>query len=74
MCRFRPIAEVVAMTTTSCCGRTPRGITIGLSDTDLSFLYCERCESRQWFRGGVAVTLAAVKDAATAEWNKSAAV
>lgn len=58
------------MTTTSCCGATPRDITISLSDSTLAFLYCEVCESRRWFRDGMQVTLGDVKTEASAAWNK----
>ena len=58
------------MTTTTCCGRTPRGITIGLSDSALSFLYCAHCETKQWFRDGQPTTLTGVKAVATQEWSR----
>jgi hypothetical protein len=59
------------MTIESCCGVTPRDISIGLRESTLAFVYCERCESRQWFRDGEPVTLSSVKADAAAEWNKS---
>lgn len=58
------------MSLTDCCGRTPRDITIGMSDSTLTFLFCQRCESRQWLRDGVAVTLGEVKADAAAQWNR----
>jgi hypothetical protein len=60
------------MTINSCCGTTPRDISIGLSESTLAFVYCERCESRQWFRDGQPVSLTSVKEHASTEWNKSA--
>ena len=62
--------DVLCMTTSSCCGTTPRDITISLSDSTLAFVYCEVCESRRWFRDGSPVTLGDVKDQAAASWNK----
>ena len=62
--------DVLGMTTTSCCGTTPRDITISLSDSTLAFLYCEVCESRNWFRNGTPVTLGEVKTEAAAAWNR----
>ncbi|MDQ1703699.1 MAG: hypothetical protein QOF18_65 [Frankiaceae bacterium] len=59
------------MTANQCCGATPRDISIGLSESTLAFVYCERCESRQWFRDGQPVTLTSVKAHASAEWNKA---
>lgn len=59
------------MTSDTCCGVTPRDISIGLRESTLAFVYCERCESRQWFRDGRPVTLTSVKADASAEWNKS---
>jgi hypothetical protein len=58
------------MTTTSCCGATPRDITIDLSTSTLQFLYCQRCETRQWFRNGEPVELGEVKADASARWNR----
>jgi hypothetical protein len=58
------------MTSTSCCGVRPRDISITLRDSTLAFLYCEKCESRQWFRDGNPVTLGAVKEQASVTWNK----
>ena len=58
------------MTNTTCCGAAPRDISISVHGSTLAFLYCERCESRQWFRDGKPVTLGAVKDQASAAWNK----
>lgn len=58
------------MTSTTCCGTTPRDITIDMRDSKLAFLYCVHCETRRWFRDGKPVTLANVKEQATAEWNK----
>jgi hypothetical protein len=58
------------MTTTSCCGRAPRDISIDLPDSVLAFVYCEHCESRQWFRNGEPVSLSTVKADASAQWNK----
>jgi hypothetical protein len=58
------------MTTTSCCGTTPRDITISFNDSTLAFLYCEVCEERRWFRDGSPVTLGDVKTQASAAWNK----
>jgi hypothetical protein len=60
------------MTNPSCCGTTPRDITISLSDSTLAFLFCEVCESRRWFRDGSPVTLGDVKTVASAAWNKKA--
>ena len=60
------------MTNSTCCGATPRDISIAVHGSTLAFLYCERCESRQWFRDGNPVTLGAVKDQASAAWNKKA--
>jgi hypothetical protein len=62
------------MTTTSCCGQRPRDITIGMSSTSLAFVYCERCEQRQWFRDGQPISLGDVKTQAAAEWNKRLSV
>ena len=64
--------ELAGMTASSCCGQAPRRISIGLTDADLSFRYCERCESKQWFRNGQPASLTSVKAMATAEWNKNA--
>lgn len=58
------------MTVTSCCGATPRDITIDMSTSTLTFAYCQRCEARQWFRDGNAVTLGEVKADAAAQWNR----
>ena len=55
---------------TSCCGAAPRDITIGLTTSTLVFLYCDRCETRQWYRDGVQVELGAVKNDAAATWNR----
>jgi len=60
------------MTTSSCCGATPRDITISMSDSTLAFVYCQRCETRRWFRDGEPVTLGAVKAEATASFNRKA--
>lgn len=60
------------MTNSTCCGTTPRDISISVHGSTLAFLYCERCETRQWFRDGNPVTLGAVKDQASAAWNKKA--
>jgi hypothetical protein len=58
------------MTSTSCCGTTPRDITIDMRNSTLAFLYCDHCETRQWFRDGRPVSLVAVKEQASSEWNK----
>jgi hypothetical protein len=58
------------MTPSSCCGTTPRDITIALTDSTLAFLFCEVCETRRWFRDGLQVTLGDVKTVASAAWNK----
>jgi hypothetical protein len=63
-------ADDMSMTTTTCCGSAPRDITIATSTSSLTFLYCERCESRQWFRDGEAVELGVVKAQAAAQWNR----
>ncbi|MDQ1697252.1 MAG: hypothetical protein QOJ03_2605 [Frankiaceae bacterium] len=60
------------MTATSCCGKAPRDITIDLNDSKLAFVFCERCESRQWFRDGEPVSLTSVKAEASNRWNKQA--
>jgi hypothetical protein len=65
-------ADVLCMTTSSCCGTAPRDISIAVHGSTLAFLYCERCETRQWFRDGKPVTLGAVKEEASAAWNKKA--
>lgn len=70
MWRFDATAEDRFMTSSSCCGSTPRAITVDMRESSLAFLYCERCESRQWFRDGSPVTLTSVKEQATMEWNK----
>ena len=67
-------ADLFCMTNSSCCGTTPRDITIALSDSTLAFLYCEVCESRRWFRDGSPVTLGDVKTQASAVWNKKSRV
>jgi hypothetical protein len=66
----RILADVLYMTNTTCCGSKPRDISIAVHGSTLAFLYCERCETRQWFRDGRPVTLGAVKDEAAAAWNK----
>ena len=58
------------MTMTSCCGTAPRDITIDTSTSSLVFLYCDRCETRQWYRDGELVELGAVKAMASAQWNR----
>ena len=58
------------MTMTTCCGTTPRDITIDLSPSELKFVYCNRCETRQWFRNGEPVELGTVKQDATARWSR----
>ena len=58
------------MTMTSCCGTAPRDITIAMSSSSLTFLYCDHCETRQWFRDGEPVELGAVKAQASAQWNR----
>lgn len=58
------------MTNTTCCGTTPRDISIDVHGSTLAFLYCERCETRKWFRDGQPTTLGVVKDQAAAAWNK----
>jgi hypothetical protein len=69
---FDRAAEERCMTSSSCCGAPTRGISIDMRESSLSFRYCERCESRQWFRDGRPVTLTSVKEQATQEWNKKA--
>ena len=64
------MADELSMTSSSCCGTTPRDITISVSDSTLAFVYCELCESRRWFRDGSPVTLGDVKTTASAAWNK----
>lgn len=54
----------------SCCGTTPRDITIALTDSTLAFVYCEVCETRRWFRDGSPVTLGDVKAQTAAALNK----
>lgn len=61
------------MSLTDCCGWAPRDITIGMTDSTLTFLYCQRCETRQWFRDGRAITLTEVKADAAARWNRKLA-
>jgi hypothetical protein len=58
------------MTSSSCCGTAPRDITIALTDSTLAFVYCERCETRRWFRDGSPVTLGDVKASTSAALNK----
>ena len=58
------------MTISSCCGTTPRDISISMADSTLAFVYCEVCESRRWFRDGQPVTLGAVKAEASAAFNR----
>jgi hypothetical protein len=58
------------MTTSTCCGTTPRDITISMNDSTLAFLYCQVCETRRWFRDGTPVTLGAVKAEAAASFNR----
>ena len=61
------------MTNHDCCGRRPREISIDLTDTTLAFLYCARCERRQWLRNGVVVELDVVKETAASRWNRARA-
>ena len=63
-------ADDLAMTMTSCCGTAPRDITIDTATSSLVFLYCDRCETRQWFRDGERIELGVVKAAASAQWNR----
>lgn len=70
MWKIRVTAEALDMTNTTCCGSAPRDISISVHGSTLAFLYCERCESRQWFRDGQPTTLGTVKDTASAAWNK----
>lgn len=65
-------ADERCMTSSECCGTTPRDITIGMSDSTLAFAYCVHCETRRWFRNGQPVSLTSVKEQASAEWNKKA--
>ena len=58
------------MTSSTCCGVTPRDITIALTDSTLAFVYCERCETRRWFRDGSPVTIGDIKATASAALNK----
>ena len=58
------------MTNTTCCGAAPRDISIAVHGSTLAFLYCERCETRQWFRDGQPTTLGVVKQEAASAWNK----
>jgi hypothetical protein len=70
MWKFRVTADVLVMTNSTCCGSAPRDISISVHGSTLAFLYCERCETRQWFRDGQPTTLGSVKDTASAAWNK----
>ena len=70
MWKIRIEPEVLCMTTSSCCGSTPRDISIAVHGSTLAFLYCERCETRQWYRDGEPVELGAVKAQAAAQWNR----
>lgn len=70
MRKIRVMADVLNMTNTTCCGAAPRDISITVHGSILAFLYCERCETRKWFRDGQPTTLGAVKDQAAAAWNK----
>ena len=63
-------ADDFVMTMTSCCGSTPRDITIAMATSDLVFLYCDHCETRRWLRDGEPVELGAVKAQAAAQWNR----
>jgi hypothetical protein len=64
------LADVLGMTNTNCCGAAPRDISIAVHGSTLAFLYCERCETRQWFRDGQPTTLGVVKQEASAAWNR----
>jgi len=70
MWKSRDRADDRVMTNTQCCGTTPRDISIAVHGSTLAFLYCERCETRQWFRDGQPTTLVSVKQTASAAWNK----
>ena len=70
MWKFQVRADVLLMTNSTCCGAAPRDISITVHGSTLAFLYCERCETRQWFRDGQPTTLGSVKDTASAAWNK----
>jgi hypothetical protein len=70
MWKIRTIADALVMTNSTCCGSAPRDISITVHGSTLAFLYCERCETRQWFRDGQPTTLGTVKDTAAAAWNK----
>ena len=70
MRKFRVAADDSVMTNSTCCGSAPRDISITVHGSTLAFLYCERCETRQWFRDGQPTTLGSVKDTASAAWNK----
>jgi hypothetical protein len=70
MWKIRVTADVFNMTNTTCCGAAPRDISISVHGSTLAFLYCERCETRQWYRDGQPTTLCSVKDQASAAWNK----
>jgi hypothetical protein len=70
----RPVTEVLGMTMSNCCGVRPQGINVAMSDSRLTFVYCSRCEQRQWFRDGKPTTLTTATDCATREWNRKLAV
>ena len=70
MWKIRVRADALVMTNSTCCGAAPRDISITVHGSTLAFLYCERCETRQWFRDGQPTTLGTVKDTASAAWNK----
>jgi len=70
MRKFQGTADDWFMTNSTCCGAAPRDISITVHGSTLAFLYCERCETRQWFRDGRPTTLGSVKDTASAAWNK----
>jgi hypothetical protein len=70
MWKIRTRADVLVMTNSTCCGSAPRDISITVHGSTLAFLYCERCETRQWFRDGQPTTLGTVKETASAAWNK----
>ena len=41
-----------------------------MANSTLAFVYCQVCETRQWFRDGQPIDLAAVKDEASATFNR----
>jgi hypothetical protein len=57
-------------TVATCCGKTPREISIDVEGSGLTMVVCDRCERRQWFKDGEPVDIDAVKATASGSWNR----